>query len=743
MERHRKQISSQEGLTLISSLIAVVMIGMTSLSLVSMQVYQKKKILILKQKLVHIGLKSFITKVFYSGACSCHFDDEINTEAPDGSLFLNMSNTNALESISLESIRTGCHFDGNRNIIVKTNREVDSSGGLVVKSIVVKDLVATGTSDAYSGNLVISYTEPSQKFLLKPISIPLTLSIDTSSGTPEARPIQSCWQREDGNNSGAEEIENNSFSSNNMNCAQVTRSSHVHSESSLLSCGAQNQERKTGIGFSVGDANPTDNTNNTTYLGHASGQSASFSEGVFLGYKAGRSLSGLYNTAIGYLAGKSTQTGNRNNVLLGVNIGNSSKTSESTVIGTYAGQSSTNSAVFVGTKAGQHVREGILIGHEAGLSRYGIQSSDILIGNKVGRYTPSYGQNLVIGHQAAMRGNLVRAVGIGKSAGSEGISSSIVVGFQAGQRNKKHQNSFLGGQSGANVRDGNWNSFIGFQSGFNKRSGNSSTYIGTFAGFNDRYTYENLCLGWKSCYQIAGNHNTMLGAGSGQSNLGARNIFIGHGVGSLQSHRYLNDTFMIGTENHQEWLRGEISSVSTLLLNGTPITIQSSRALKKNISSTKSLKKYFQLILETPLFTYQYKDPNLQSDKVRMGIISEELPDDLQIKRKGKLSQPDWPSIYGIFAASIKWIYNSTLNLEKSMSTKMITFVDLLTSLKNDMKRMRKRRDKWVKNSYETKRSIKQSQENIRKIRDEIKHVKSNTEKKLGELMDDSLIMDP
>ena len=40
-----------------------------------------------------------------------------------------------------------------------------------------------------------------------------------------------------------------------------------------------------------------------------------------------------------------------------------------------------------------------------------------------------------------------------------------------------------------------------------------------------------------------------------------------------------------------------------------------------------------------------------------MGIISEELPEHLQLKSEGSLSFPDWPSIYGTIWAGIKALY--------------------------------------------------------------------------------------
>ncbi len=747
-QRNISGLSSQGGVTLISALVAVLVISMASLSLVSMQVSQKKQSLALKQKLAHIGLGAFITKVFYSGVCSCHFHAEINTGAPEGSLFLDTSNTDVASSIPLESIRTGCEFSGNDNVIVRANEEVVRSGGLVVGDIIVKDLLATGSSDVYSGNLVVSYTESSQKLLLEPISIPLVLSIDSSLGTPEARPIQFCWQGEgdvaveqvdgdDGNGNGSGEIESEDMSG--LACAHVTDATGTEDDgSSLVGCKTSDvvTAEKTALGFEAGSNDEI--YGNNTYLGFKAGSSMALGKGTFLGFRAGENFNGQYNTMVGSLSGNSSWNITYGHVLIGMDVGrghSSSYYSQNILIGTYTGQSAARHALFIGNETGQQAEKGFIIGHGAGVSS-STSSLDTFVGNGVGKNNQSLGGSVVVGYEAAMGEEVALGIGIGRSSGKGGIHRAFMVGFEAGQKGAGKYGLFLGGQAGSNLESGDYNNFIGFQAGFQKTSGHSNTYAGAFSGHSDQSATGNTCVGWSSCYDNeTGINNTILGAHAGKSHLGSNNIFIGKGVGSLSSHANLNATLMVGTESHQEWLVGEMSSVSTMLLNGNPITIQSSRALKKNIYPVKNLKKYFQWMLETPLFTYQYKDPKLQPDKMRMGIISEELPEILQIKRKGKFSQPDWPSVYGVFAASIKWIYISTMNLEDSVSTKMADIMGLLTSIERDIRGIRQKLDEWVKNPYVTKRHIKQSQEKIKKMRSEIAKAGIDVDKKWEELM--------
>ena len=113
-----------------------------------------------------------------------------------------------------------------------------------------------------------------------------------------------------------------------------------------------------------------------------------------------------------------------------------------------------------------------------------------------------------------------------------------------------------------------------------------------------------------------------------------------------------------------------------------PPCCPSSRTLKRNIKPFKDYEKSLKDIAVTPLFTYQYKKgKGDHPEKPRMGIISEELPKNLQIrvesgsdascetdkKRKDsqaenktkkkdgeKISTPDWLSIYGTLWAGIK-----------------------------------------------------------------------------------------
>ena len=106
----------------------------------------------------------------------------------------------------------------------------------------------------------------------------------------------------------------------------------------------------------------------------------------------------------------------------------------------------------------------------------------------------------------------------------------------------------------------------------------------------------------------------------------------------------------------------------------------SSRTLKRNIKPFKNYEQSLKDILNTPLFTYQYKkEKGDHPEKVRMGIISEELPKDLQILEKDKPSTPDWLSIYGTLWAGIKALFKKWEVLKEINATK-------ITQISKDLK---------------------------------------------------------
>ena len=177
----------------------------------------------------------------------------------------------------------------------------------------------------------------------------------------------------------------------------------------------------------------------------------------------------------------------------------------------------------------------------------------------------------------------------------------------------------------------------------------------------------------------------------------------------------------------------------------------SSRVYKKNIKPFKDYEKSLQNILNVPLFTYQYKEDH--PNKVRMGVISEELPKDLQIKDKGVPSIPDWPTVYGTLWAGIKalawrlqefnekittqladlsrslkeYFTNQIAELKKETVSHIAVLKNHLTEAKTKLQRQSRETDQNTQELSELKKqfqetilSLKKDQEELKKIRKEL-----------------------
>ena len=109
-----------------------------------------------------------------------------------------------------------------------------------------------------------------------------------------------------------------------------------------------------------------------------------------------------------------------------------------------------------------------------------------------------------------------------------------------------------------------------------------------------------------------------------------------------------------------------------------------------------------------------------------MGIISEELPEHLQLQIKDKLSQPDWPSIFGTFWASLKALWDviqvSHKSFQKSIqeiNSKVEKFIEeSRKELKSSIQEINQKFEirfaeshkKWIKFIKETDHRIDNSQ---------------------------------
>ena len=425
---------------------------------------------------------------------------------------------------------------------------------------------------------------------------------------------------------------------------------------------------------------PVANANGRSAIGCRGTSSISKSRTVALGFMAGiSSTTGHSNIFMGYKAGEySTVTspppppeeGSRN-IYMGATVGRPSTpppiddTGYSNIfIGTYVGDENTTGSknIFLGKDVGNKNREG---------------SSNIFIGEQVGYNLVKAEKNIFIGTYV---GRVVGEVSDGNPPPPT-IFGNIYIGYQAG-KGKSITSSRYGLTPTTHSNIGQYNTFIGNFVGVHNAEGSHNIYIGRKAGA--------LRLPPPPAPQLppAG----LTDGDDFQLNIG--HLILGKipDPGSpppLQNSPGIPDTIdpddgvvingdliVKGSIEHQCYpgpctpLTMNIDSERSTMYAFNPT---SSRKYKKNIKPFKEYEKALDDIINTSLFTYEYKKD--RPKKSRMGIISEELPKHLQLKEKldprlrgkvvipakagtqKKVSMPDWVSVYGTFWAGIKALY--------------------------------------------------------------------------------------
>lgn len=393
-----------------------------------------------------------------------------------------------------------------------------------------------------------------------------------------------------------------------------------------------------------------------------------------------------------------------------------------TFIGSETGEANTtgNNNFFGGFRAGRKNTSGrfnIFIGSEAGIENT-TGESNIFIGNHAG-----------LKNTAASKDDVSNNTYVGAGAGgwNKGKSNTYVgtmaggynqqTPYQARPANKANENVIIGANAGVKTTTGSQNVFVGQAAGQSVTTGVENTYVGHRAGGK--------CTG-----NSTGNKNVFVGKDAGLiCTQGDRNIFIGYKVGPnstlSQSAFGLSPTAddqlnignviagktsntgptsptlaHLGTEggiivNGDICLTGSIKKGSTTGCGSYDFTASlpdsqntrlfaflSSREYKRNIQSFTDYDRSLRDIASTPLFTYEYKegeDPH--PEKTRWGIISEELPEHLQIKEEGKPSLPDWPSVYGTFWGALKALMGKVKSLGAEVKNLDIKLKKLWTQL--------------------------------------------------------------
>ena len=538
---------------------------------------------------------------------------------------------------------------------------------------------------------------------------------------------------------------------------QTSKNTFIGAESGLLNSSYIN----TFIGTFSGVSNQTGEK--STFIGYQSGKNnLSGNQNTFIGFNSGKgNTTGSENTFIGELSGASNVSGN-SNTLIGPQSGSSNTSgSENTFIGIEAGAANQDQDLntFIGYRSGYSNTEGHLntyVGSEAGFSntsgadntflgyRAGMNNtvgaSNTFIGNQAGLAVTEGSKNVFIGTRAGYNvdvGDLNVFIGyesgkentsgsyntfIGTNSGWSNISGekNTFIGQASGKFANSDLNVFIGRYSGQEHGSGNYNTFIGANSGRQiGMSGSGSitenTFVGFKTGFINTHGSQNTFIGSTAgTKNITGSGNTFIGYKAGEKMVvGNQNIFIGAYAGANNNYLTGSNQFVVGNRNHRDWLVGDMDSSGNLYVNGSPVLVQSSRALKKHIKPVTDFKMALNDIIRIPLFTYFYKDEEGEGRKMRMGIISEELPQHLQIKSKDRLSFPDWPSIYGSIWAGIKALYEVLEDVKKN-------FLLQFESLELTFNSLKAERTDLSDNIQKARSKINETRNEILKVKREI-----------------------
>ena len=158
-----------------------------------------------------------------------------------------------------------------------------------------------------------------------------------------------------------------------------------------------------------------------------------------------------------------------------------------------------------------------------------------------------------------------------------------------------------------------------------------------------------------------------------------------------------------------------------ICLEGGLNCLMSSKKLKKNIKEFKADDQILEELVKIKLFNYKFKDKKIHTDKKRMGVISEELPKNLQVVQKEEFSKPDWPTLTGYIISSIKMLHKKITILYEKVSN----IYQKIQSLKEFISKDKSLGDKKYKElKISIKKKIKEMEERIQVLEEENKELK-------------------
>ena len=485
---------------------------------------------------------------------------------------------------------------------------------------------------------------------------------------------------------------------------------------------------------------------------------------TFIGTQAGyHNTTGVQNMVIGFNAGYHNTSGH-NNAFIGTNAGNKTTSNSNTFIGSGAGFENITGAgnTFIGMQAGNKTTggENTFIGSNAGYSMTGEKNTVIgqAVGYKSGGTFITGNNNIAIGYGSKLPsetgdgGNQQLNIGnliIGRQPasaptfdstattttdmpqGEVRILGSLKVCDSDGGNCKSplfSVNDILSKLSTLSCPNGQVYGFDSSGSGSLLCRGAGSGNTSQYAAKNHDHDGQTLNLNRLNVKTIAKNGNGKIGFFNGVT-LNAGSTLQIDGSLTVNGYTTFNGATTFNENSNALRSRRNVIFNKNLTVQGDFAykgtfcdPCSSSRVYKKNITPYNDLEESLQHIIETPLFTYQYKED--RPNKTRMGIISEELPDFLQVKDKGAPSQPDWVSIYGTLWAGIKALFQKFKAFQENT-------IQEISHIKKQLKALD---SKAQKQALELTKQASQMLKEIMDLKAQFKETKKQVEKSQKEL---------
>ncbi len=181
----KNSIGNSKGFSLISAVIAAGLLGLGVLALSSTLIAPQRETQFVNQQFASASLKhTVLQSLGNAGFCPCQFEFANNYGIN--------TNQSTAQSLSLSGLKNGC--GPNSDTLASPGQKL--APGITVNTITLENILTTGSTDEYSGDLIVSYSgqQPGEqlKRSINPINIPVLLTVDPSQGNPSSRPFLAC-----------------------------------------------------------------------------------------------------------------------------------------------------------------------------------------------------------------------------------------------------------------------------------------------------------------------------------------------------------------------------------------------------------------------------------------------------------------------------------------------------------------------------------------------------------------------